>query len=335
MGAEGWILEEDLDNTLGGVAVPKRRDAAGLAFSGEDGLGCGCDFCRVGSDEEVCAFGNGDGALGVFAESETGDAEGGGFFLDAAGIGEDQRGFAEQAEKIEIAHGRDQLELGMSFDAGLRKALLGARMNGKDYRNLSGDGVNRAEQFGEFFRGINVRRTMESEDAEAEPVGTVLQRQIFADRRFLCDRKKMAERIDHDIANEIDGLAGAAFFEEVLDSVFFGDEKIVGQGVGEDAVDFFGHGTVKTAEAGFDVGYRNAKFYGGQRDGDGGVDVADHENYIRLVFEQDGFDTLENFGGLDGMGAGADLEIDVRRGNAHLAEENIGERCVVMLAGVD
>jgi len=100
VGALGSILEEDLDNTLGGMAVPERGDAAGLAFSGEDGLGCGYDFCRVGSDEKVCAFGNGDGTLGVFPQCKAGDAEGGGLFLNAAGIGEDQGGLAGQAEKI-------------------------------------------------------------------------------------------------------------------------------------------------------------------------------------------------------------------------------------------
>ena len=64
----------------------------------------------------------------------------------------------------------------------------------------------------------------------------------------------MAERIDHDVADEIDGLAGAAFFEEMLDGVFLGDEEIVSEGVGEYAVNFFGHSAVKAAEARFDVG---------------------------------------------------------------------------------
>ena len=52
------------------------------------------------------------------------------------------------------------------------------------------------------------------------------------------------------------------------------------------------------------------------------------------MFEQYRFDALEDLGGLHGMGAGAELEIDVRRGNAHLAEENIGKGGVVVLAGV-
>jgi hypothetical protein len=42
----------------------------------------------------------------------------------------------------------------------------------------------------------------------------------------------VAERIDHDIADQIDGLAGTAFFEEVLDGVLFGDEEKIGKGDG-------------------------------------------------------------------------------------------------------
>ena len=108
MGAEGRILQQDVHNAFGGVAVPERWNAAGLAFSSEDRLSGGDDFGRVGANELVGPLRDGDGALGVLAESEAGDAEGGGFFLDAAGIGQDQRGFAKQAEEIEITDGRDQ-----------------------------------------------------------------------------------------------------------------------------------------------------------------------------------------------------------------------------------
>ena len=84
----------------------------------------------------------------------------------------------------------------------------------------------------------------------------------------------MAQRIDHDVADQENAFAGAAFLEKMLHTVFFGDEKIVGDGVGKDAVDLFGHGTVKTAEARLDVGDANAKLQGGKRNGDRGVDVA-------------------------------------------------------------
>jgi hypothetical protein len=73
MGAEGGILQKDIHYALGGVAVPERGDAAGLAGSREDDLGSGNDFCRICADEEICAFRNGDGAVGVLAKREAGD----------------------------------------------------------------------------------------------------------------------------------------------------------------------------------------------------------------------------------------------------------------------
>jgi hypothetical protein len=53
------------------------------------------------------------------------------------------------------------------------------------------------------------------------------------------------------------------------------------------------------------------------------------------VFDEDRLDTLEDFGGLNSMCAGAHFKIDVGGGNAHLAEENVGKSFVVVLAGVD
>ena len=159
--------------------------------------------------------------------------------------------------------------------------------------------------------------------------------QFVANGGLLGDWEEVAERIDHDVANKVDGFARAAFFEEMPDGVFFGDEEIVGNGVGEDAINVLGHGAVEAAESCFDVGYGNAELCSGQGDGDGAVDVADHEDEIGLAFEKDRLDASENFGGLRGVGAGADFEIDVRLGNAHLAEEDIGELFVIVLASVN
>src|SRR5580704_3366048 len=108
MGPEGRFSQQNLDNALGGVAIPEGGNAAWLAFSSENGLRGSKDLCRVGADKLICSFGNRDGALGVFAQGEARDTECGGFLLNAAGISEDQRGLAEQAEKIKIADGRNQ-----------------------------------------------------------------------------------------------------------------------------------------------------------------------------------------------------------------------------------
>jgi hypothetical protein len=45
MGAEGWILEQDVHDARGGLAIPERWDAAGLAFTGENIVGGSDDFC--------------------------------------------------------------------------------------------------------------------------------------------------------------------------------------------------------------------------------------------------------------------------------------------------
>src|SRR5277367_1365898 len=116
---------------------------------------------------------------------------------------------------------------------------------------------------------------MESEDGEAVPPGAIFESEIIADGGVLGDGQKVAKRIDHDVADEVDAFAGPAFFEQMLDGIFFGDEEIVSKGIGENAIDFFGHGAIEAAKSGFDVSYGNAEFYGGQGNGNGGVDVAD------------------------------------------------------------
>ena len=127
------FAEQDFYYALGGVSIPIARDAAFFGFAGEDGPGSGKNFRGVLADELVGALGDGDGALGIFAHGEAGDAEGGGFFLDAAGIGEHQAGAAHETEKIEIAergHETDAIEGVGGHGA---HAFLGARMDGKDY----------------------------------------------------------------------------------------------------------------------------------------------------------------------------------------------------------
>src|SRR2546422_10910830 len=97
----------------------------------------------------------------------------------------------------------------------------------------------------------------------------------------------MLQRIDHYITDEINSFPRAAFSEEMLDGVLFRDEEVVGQCVSENAVDLFRHGTVKTAQTGFDVSDADAKLYGRQRGGDGRVDVTDDEHQVRLALDKE------------------------------------------------
>ena len=58
---------------------------------------------------------DGCGAFGFGAENQDGLAEGGGFFLDAAGIGDDQLGAAHEVHERDVGQGIEQRDVG---DAG-------------------------------------------------------------------------------------------------------------------------------------------------------------------------------------------------------------------------
>ena len=105
--------EKNLDDAFGGASIPERRDATRFAFTGKHCLRPGNDSVRMGADELVGALGNRDGALGVFAQGEARYAEGSGFFLDAARIGEDQSRTVQETQEVKITDGRHQAELGM------------------------------------------------------------------------------------------------------------------------------------------------------------------------------------------------------------------------------
>ena len=174
-------------------------------------------------------------------------------------------------------------------------------MNGKDDGHFCGDGVDGAQEVGKFFRGVHVRGTMEREDTEAAPAVAVFEAKLVSNLGLLGDGKKMAQRIDHYVADQEDALAGAAFLEQMLHAIFFRDEKIVGNGVGEDAIDLLGHCAVKAAQASFDVSNANAELRCGERHRDGGIDIADDEDQVGLAFQENGLDAFQDFGGLRGV----------------------------------
>ncbi len=57
----GHFLQQDIDDSLGRMAVPERRDAASFASARQGGAGGGDDLGRIGANQQVCALGDGDG----------------------------------------------------------------------------------------------------------------------------------------------------------------------------------------------------------------------------------------------------------------------------------
>lgn len=104
-----------MGDALGGSAVAEDLgDAAGVFEPG----GVGDGFFEEGGEvvgalaDEACDTGlDAFGAFGVFAQDEDGFAEGGGFFLDAARVGDEEPGVGEEMDEVGVAHGGGEDDL--------------------------------------------------------------------------------------------------------------------------------------------------------------------------------------------------------------------------------
>lgn len=145
----------------------------------------------------------------------------------------------------------------------------------------------------------------------------------------------LEEGVDHGVADEEDALFRDAGLSEVGVGDFGGGEEIVGDAVGDHAVDLLGHAEVMGADAGFDVGDFHAHFLGDDGAGHGGGDIAYDEAEVGRGFHQELFVAGHDAGGLLCLCAGAGIEVDIGLGDAELLEEVGAHFFVVVLAGVD
>ena len=83
------------------------------------------------------------------------------------------------------------------------------------------------------------------------------------------------------------------------------------------------------------MGDGDAQVAGGQGGSDSGVDVADDDEQARPVLDEQRMQRQHDLGDLLGGGAGADLQVDVRGGNAQLLKEHAIHEKVIMLACMD
>ena len=126
-----------------------------------------------------------------------------------------------------------------------------------------------------------------------------------------------------------------AFGAQVLRRLLAVQEEVSGEAVGDDPVDLLGHRQVERAQAGLDVGDRDAHLHRDQRRRQGRVDVAEDDDQVGPLGDQHRLQPLHRPRRLQGVAAGADLEHVVGRRHAELLEEDLRHRPVVVLAGVD
>ena len=143
------------------------------------------------------------------------------------------------------------------------------------------------------------------------------------------------EGVDHYIADEVNPVRTYALIGQAINAGLLGDEEQVAYAVCQDSVDLFGHLSVETSQAGFDVNEFYAEFNRNKSACDRAVYIADDENVIGFEIEHYRFEAFHYLSGLDGMTAGADLEIDIRLGDIQLVKEELAHVLIVVLPGVN
>ncbi|MPM73928.1 hypothetical protein SDC9_120913 [bioreactor metagenome] len=127
--------------------------------------------------------------------------------------------------------------------------------------------------------------------------------------------------VDHDVADKSDSFVGNAFGLQIGVGNPVGREQQVRQPVGDEPVDFLGHVDVTGTQARLDVGELYVFFFGDDGAGAGGVDVADHDDPVRLFRLDHLFEFDHGSADLFGMTARPDVEVDVRLGDAEIDEK--------------
>ena len=126
-----------------------------------------------------------------------------------------------------------------------------------------------------------------------------------------------------------------AFAQQILVAIGRWRKQQIGKLVGQQAIDFFGHGAIARAQSGLDVTDGNSELGTDQRRGDRRVHVAIDEDEIGLALEQDGLECQHDGGGLLGVGAGTDFQVVVGLRHFQLLEKYVRHGGVVVLPGVD
>jgi hypothetical protein len=147
--------------------------------------------------------------------------------------------------------------------------------------------------------------------------------------------QKTDESINHYVADAVNLRGVDAFANKIFIAVGRGSEQQVGELVGEQTINFFGHAAVAGAQAGFDVADADRELGTDESGGDGGVDVTIDEDEIGPEFEQDWFERNHHRRGLLRMRAGANAKVAIGLRHFQLLKKYIGHGGIVVLAGVD
>ena len=167
-------------------------------------------------------------------------------------------------------------------------------MHGKQHRSVSRQQRQRLQQLGERFRVIDVGGPVQRRDR------VPTRREPVAAGRGQRARGGQGddERVDHHIPDELHPRGGQAFLMQIRQGVARRCEEQIGQMIGHDAVELFGHRAVTAPQARFHVTDGYAQLRRHQRGGHGRVHVAIDQHDIRCLLHAHRLETLHDRRGL-------------------------------------
>ena len=271
-----------------------------------------------------------DGTLRVGSQRQAGDAQHRGLLLHPSGVGDHRLGPTDKAHEVQIAEWLHDVDAGMVIEAERLEDSASAGMQRQDDVSARGSRMQESHEFARCLGVINIARAMEGGD----DIGVrQLQSCLHALRIESIEVGKQG--VDHRIADEVNAFGIDTLAGEMRDRVRAGAEQEVGEAIGDDAIDLLRHGHIEGPQSRLDMRDRDAQLARRDRGRQCGIDIAVDDHHLRACGEHLLFEPHKNGGGLLGMGARANAEVDVWAREIELAKEDLRHPVVVVLAGVD
>ena len=281
----------------------------------------------------VGAFRYRDRALRVGSYGEAGDAAVGGLFLDATTIGDHERAGGDQFLEREIVHRLAHMQPSHGHEPVMQteafQVAQGARMHREDHGMVLGHLFDQVYQISEAILVVHRGWTMDRH----KHLTTGSKLQPLQHIRRLNAVFEGHQRIDHGVAGEVDALRCDTFGEQVFRTAGLRHQKSLGDAVGKDPVDLFGHTAVTAAQATFQVDQVDAAFVGGERCGQGAIHITHDHHGVGLLLLHDLFQAQHDVGHL-GVGCAWLNAEPVIGYQTELLEENGAHAVVEVLTGM-
>ena len=153
-------------------------------------------------------------------------------------------------------------------------------------------------------------------------------------RAIASQRCEANVRVEHHVADEMNGVLGDPFLAQISDCNPAGSEEERGEVISGHTIDLLRHTAIERAGARLHVRDRDVQLGGRERACERRIGVAVDQRPVRPFLQQHLLDSPKHAAGLLAVWSGADAEMMLRLCKLELLEEQVRHGCVVVLAGV-